>query len=91
MLRDDAALPQARADLAHKLKGSARTVGAFGLAKAAEAVETGLRAGDATPRALDAPCRCHRSRVARPYSQYLGELPSERHFHNLGAIAAPQS
>jgi HPt (histidine-containing phosphotransfer) domain-containing protein len=52
LLRDDAALPQARADLAHKLKGSARTVGAFGLAEEAEAVETGLRAGD-TPPVLD--------------------------------------
>lgn len=47
LLRDDAALPQVRADLAHKLKGSARTVGAFEFAEAAEAVETGLRAGHA--------------------------------------------
>jgi HPt (histidine-containing phosphotransfer) domain-containing protein len=53
LLRDDAGLPQARADLAHKLKGSARTVGAFGVAEAAEAVETGLLAGDTTPPVLD--------------------------------------
>jgi HPt (histidine-containing phosphotransfer) domain-containing protein len=55
-LQDHASSPQVRADLAHKLKGSARTVGAFGVAKAAEAAEAGLRAGDATPRALGDLC-----------------------------------
>ncbi len=29
LLQDDDSLPQVRADLAHKLKGTARTVGAF--------------------------------------------------------------
>ncbi len=52
LLRDDDALPQVRADLAHKLKGSARTIGAFEFAQAAETVETGLRAGHAMPAAL---------------------------------------
>jgi HPt (histidine-containing phosphotransfer) domain-containing protein len=74
LLGNDAALPQASADLAHKLKGSARTVGAFGLAKAAEAVETGLLASDTTPpvlddlaAAIDAASAC--------ISQYLMRLP----------------
>ncbi len=74
LLRDDAALPQARADLAHKLKGSARTVGAFGLAKAAEAVETGLRAGDTTPPALD-DLSSDVDAASAGISQYLMRLP----------------
>jgi HPt (histidine-containing phosphotransfer) domain-containing protein len=52
LLQDDVSSSRVRADLAHKLKGSARTVGAFSVAKAAEVVETSLRAGDATPQAL---------------------------------------
>jgi HPt (histidine-containing phosphotransfer) domain-containing protein len=42
-----------RADLTHRLKGSARAVGAFPLARAAEAYEEALRAGakDAAPEA----------------------------------------
>lgn len=42
----------ARIDLAHMLKGSARSVGAFAVAAAAEAYETALRAGDAREAAL---------------------------------------
>lgn len=34
-----------RADLAHTLKGSARAIGAFGLARAAEDYETAIRSG----------------------------------------------
>jgi HPt (histidine-containing phosphotransfer) domain-containing protein len=52
ILGDPNAMPLARADLAHKLKGSARTVGAFALAEAAEATEAGLRAGNPAPAAL---------------------------------------
>jgi HPt (histidine-containing phosphotransfer) domain-containing protein len=42
----------ARIDLAHMLKGSARSVGAFAVAAAAEAYETALRAGDPGEAAL---------------------------------------
>ncbi len=42
----------ARIDLAHMLKGSARSVGAFAVAAAAEAYETALRAGDPREAAL---------------------------------------
>jgi HPt (histidine-containing phosphotransfer) domain-containing protein len=42
---DDA---RARVELAHMLKGSASAVGAFGVARAAEAHEAALRAGDAS-------------------------------------------
>jgi HPt (histidine-containing phosphotransfer) domain-containing protein len=72
LLRDEAELPQARADLAHKLKGSARTVGAFGLAEAAEAVESGLRAG--TPPVLDDLATAVEAACAG-ISQYLIKLP----------------
>lgn len=41
-----------RADLAHTLKGSARAVGAFGVAAAAEAYELDARAGADPARAL---------------------------------------
>lgn len=41
-----------RADLAHTLKGSARAVGAFGVAAAAEAYELDARAGADLGRAL---------------------------------------
>ncbi len=41
-----------RADLAHTLKGSARAVGAFGVAAAAEAYELDARAGADLTRAL---------------------------------------
>lgn len=41
-----------RADLAHTLKGSARAVGAFGVAAAAEAYELDARAGADLARAL---------------------------------------
>lgn len=52
VLHDPAALPVARADLAHKLTGSAKAVGAFALAEAAKAAETEFRAGGAAPGAL---------------------------------------
>ncbi len=42
----------AGADLAHLLKGSARSVGAFAVAAAAEAYEMALRKGDAGEAAL---------------------------------------
>jgi HPt (histidine-containing phosphotransfer) domain-containing protein len=76
LLRDDAGLPQTRADLAHKLKGSARTVGAFGVAEAAETVETGLLAGDTTPSApvLDDLAAAIEAASAG-ISQYLMGLP----------------
>ncbi len=51
-LDDPAATPLARADLAHKLTGSARAVGAFALAEAAAAAEAEWRAGAATPDAF---------------------------------------
>ncbi len=51
-LDDPAAPPLARADLAHKLTGSATAVGAFALAEAAAAVEAEARAGAAAPGAL---------------------------------------
>src|SRR5207253_10745231 len=38
--------PAGGAALAHTLKGSARAIGAFGVADAAEAVEAALQAGD---------------------------------------------
>lgn len=43
-----------RADLAHTLKGSARAIGAFGVAAAAEAYELDARAGADPSRALGA-------------------------------------
>jgi HPt (histidine-containing phosphotransfer) domain-containing protein len=62
-LRDDAALPRLRADLAHKLKGSAQTVGAFATAEAADLAETSLRTDrlasltlDTLAAAVDAAC-----------------------------------
>lgn len=51
-LNDAAAPLLARADLAHKLTGSARAVGAFALAEAAAAAEAEWRTGTAAPRAL---------------------------------------
>lgn len=42
----------ARIDLAHMLKGSARSVGAFAVAAAAQAYENALREGDAGDGAL---------------------------------------
>jgi HPt (histidine-containing phosphotransfer) domain-containing protein len=74
LLRDDVGPPQARADLAHKLKGSARTVGAFGLAKAAEAVETSLRADDTTSPVLD-DLAAAIDAASAGISQYLTRLP----------------
>jgi HPt (histidine-containing phosphotransfer) domain-containing protein len=41
-----AALPPGAAELAHTLKGSARAIGAFAVADAAEAFEAALRAGE---------------------------------------------
>jgi HPt (histidine-containing phosphotransfer) domain-containing protein len=41
-----AALPPEAAELAHTLKGSARAIGAFAVADAAEAFEAALRAGE---------------------------------------------
>ncbi len=52
LLQHGSGAPQVRADLAHRLKGSAQTIGAFILAEAADAVETQLRAGHATSLAL---------------------------------------
>jgi HPt (histidine-containing phosphotransfer) domain-containing protein len=47
-----AALPADAAALAHKLKGSARGIGAFAVADAAAHLECALRTGDDAPRAL---------------------------------------
>lgn len=47
----------AGADIAHMLKGSARAVGAFGVARAAGDLEEALRAGVAPARTLDALAR----------------------------------
>jgi HPt (histidine-containing phosphotransfer) domain-containing protein len=47
-----AALPSNAAALAHTLKGSARAIGAFGVADAAEALEAAIRNGDDPARAL---------------------------------------
>ena len=41
-----AALPPEAAELAHTLKGSARAIGAFGVADAAEGLEAALRDGE---------------------------------------------
>jgi HPt (histidine-containing phosphotransfer) domain-containing protein len=47
-----AALPADAAAVAHKLKGSARGIGAFAVADAAAHLECALRTGDDAPRAL---------------------------------------
>jgi HPt (histidine-containing phosphotransfer) domain-containing protein len=47
-----ATLPSNAAALAHTLKGSARAIGAFGVADAAEALEARIRDGDDPARAL---------------------------------------
>ncbi len=52
LLQTNSGAPQVRADLAHKLKGSAQTIGAFTLAGAADAVENLLRTDQATSAAL---------------------------------------
>jgi HPt (histidine-containing phosphotransfer) domain-containing protein len=49
-----AALPAETAALAHKLKGSARGIGAFAVADAAARLEAALRAGDKPASALAA-------------------------------------
>ncbi len=49
-----AALPAETGALAHKLKGSARGIGAFAVAEAAAGLETAIRTGDDPPRALAA-------------------------------------
>jgi HPt (histidine-containing phosphotransfer) domain-containing protein len=46
------ALPMDTTELAHTLKGSARAIGAFRVADAAEALETAMRSGDDPARAL---------------------------------------
>jgi HPt (histidine-containing phosphotransfer) domain-containing protein len=46
------ALPTDTTELAHTLKGSARAIGAFRVADAAEALETAMRSGDDPARAL---------------------------------------
>jgi HPt (histidine-containing phosphotransfer) domain-containing protein len=51
-LGDPAALPAARADLIHKLIGSARAIGACDLVATAEAAEAGFRAGHSAPSAI---------------------------------------
>lgn len=52
-----AASGPAGADIAHMLKGSARAIGAFGVARAAGDVEEVLRAGGPSARPLDALAR----------------------------------
>ena len=47
-----AALPAETAALAHKLKGSARGIGAFAVAEAAAHLEAAIRTGDNPPRAF---------------------------------------
>jgi HPt (histidine-containing phosphotransfer) domain-containing protein len=47
-IEDSASAPKIRADLAHKLKGSASAIGAFRLAAASETVETALRVENVT-------------------------------------------
>ena len=47
-----AALPSDAMELAHKLKGSARAIGAFGVAEAADRLETAIRDGDDPSLAL---------------------------------------
>ena len=47
-----AALPADTAALAHKLKGSARGIGAFAVAEAAAHLEAAIRTGDNPPRAF---------------------------------------
>jgi HPt (histidine-containing phosphotransfer) domain-containing protein len=47
-----AALPSDAMELAHKLKGSARAIGAFGVAEAADRLETAIRGGDDPSLAL---------------------------------------
>jgi HPt (histidine-containing phosphotransfer) domain-containing protein len=60
-----AAPPAARADLIHKLIGSARAIGAFDLVATAEAAEAGLGAGHSAPRALqDLPAAGERALAA---------------------------
>jgi HPt (histidine-containing phosphotransfer) domain-containing protein len=75
LLQDDTALPRARADLAHKLIGSARAVGAFQLADAAEAVETRLRAAQPPQGAL-AELAAAADRTDAEIRQYLA-LPQD--------------
>jgi HPt (histidine-containing phosphotransfer) domain-containing protein len=48
------ALPADAGALAHKLKGSARGIGAFAVADAAASLETAIRTGDNAPHALAA-------------------------------------
>jgi len=47
-----AALPADASALAHTLKGSARAIGAFGVADAAESLEAAIRNGDGPAQAL---------------------------------------
>ncbi|NVN84732.1 MAG: Hpt domain-containing protein [Rhodopseudomonas sp.] len=49
-----ASLPDDAAALAHTLKGSARAIGAFGVAEAVDSLEAALRCGDDTSHALPA-------------------------------------
>jgi len=49
-----AALPAETGALAHKLKGSARGIGAFAVADAAASLETAVRTGNNPPGALTA-------------------------------------
>ncbi len=73
-LDDPSALPLARADLAHKLTGSAKAVGAFALAEAAAAAEAEARAGAAAPDALARlPGACEAALAA--IRRRLNELP----------------
>jgi HPt (histidine-containing phosphotransfer) domain-containing protein len=55
-IENSASSPKTRADLAHKLKGSASAIGAFRLAAVSETVETAFRVENVTGSAL-APLR----------------------------------
>ena len=73
-LKDPAAAPTACADLAHKLTGSARAVGALALAEAAAAAEAAWRTGVATPGAFARLPDAGEAALAA-VRRHLGELP----------------
>jgi HPt (histidine-containing phosphotransfer) domain-containing protein len=69
---DAAAEPGARGDLAHTLKGSARAIGAFRVAAAAEACEAACAAGEAEWRRAF-------GRLARAVGEANGAIADLRH------------
>jgi HPt (histidine-containing phosphotransfer) domain-containing protein len=73
-LNDPDVAPSARADLAHKLTGSARAVGAVALAEAAAAAEAEWRAGIATPGTFARLPDAGEAALAA-IRRHLGELP----------------